>query len=239
MVFLWTDRAGEEMDGRHCAEENVAEALRAWQPVGDLPPALVSELAGICDVQRHLAGETVFTMGQHDGSVLYVLLDGDARLTRANGECGDVAVEDLHGGDMIGLTAFVLEDDAMAAAALHAVSAITLLSFDAAEMRRLCREAPEMAWALMRVLARTGRRATSPDPRMRVYRHLLTLVRRDRNGAAIPEMPRHAVLAEAAGVTEVEAAGAVADLIAQSVVRRAYPGLDVLDAEALNRAAYG
>ena len=51
-------------------------------------------------------------------------------------------------------------------------------------------------------------------------------------------MPRHAALAEAAGVTDVEAAGAVATLIGEGIARRAYPGLTVLDGDALHRAAY-
>ena len=72
----------------------------------------------------------------------------------------------------------------------------------------------------------------------RVFRTLLGLVRKTPGGAAIPEMPRHAALAEAAGVTDVEAAGAVADLIARGIAKRDYPGLAILDAAALHRAAY-
>ena len=211
----------------------------AWPEMDGLPPASRAALEGLGRRVVFSATDTVFTMGQEDGSVLFLIEKGSGRLTRADGERGDIAVEEIRAGDVVGLPGFAREDETLATCALQATDALSLVEVDAHRLRGAAEADGLLALALLRTLARQGARArTGEDPRTRVFRHLLTLVRQNEGGRSIPEMPRHAALAEAAGVTDVEAAGAVADLIAQGIARRAYPGLEVLDSDRLHRAAF-
>ena len=198
----------------------------------------LDKLAAASVVDEYAPGETVFTMGQADDA-LYVVLRGEGRLTKAGGERGDISVETVEAGAWVGLIPFALEDGSMGTAALQAIGVMSLLCIDAQSLREAAAEEAALALGLMRLCAKAARsRKGVMDPGARVFRTLLGLVRKTPGGAAIPEMPRHAALAEAAGVTDVEAAGAVADLIARGIAKRDYPGLAILDAAALHRAAY-
>ena len=216
-----------------------ADPLAALPAFAKLDADLSARLAAVCSAERYEPGETVFTMGQSEDA-LYAVTRGEARMTRADGERGDIAVETIEADGWVGLVPFALEDQSMATASCQAIGALATLSFDACALRSLAMTEAPLAIALMRLCAEAARgRRRTMDPAARVYRHLLSLVRKSAGGAAIPEMPRHAVLAEAAGVTDVEAAGAIADLIARGVARRAYPGLEVLDTNRLHKAAMG
>ena len=221
------------------ANGDESDLFIAWPELSGLPEDARAALGRICCRVRFEAADTVFTMGQEDGSVLYLVDEGAGRLTRAGGERGDIAVEDITAGQAVGLGAFARADDSLAHAALQATEALTLIEIDAHGLRALGSDDGRVAMALLAVMARSSAtHRQQDDPRARVFRHLLTLVRQEEGGRTIPEMPRHAALAEAAGVSDVEAASAVADLIAQGIARRAYPGLEVLDNDRLHRAAF-
>ena len=234
---------GARPDAKGMLQEGAEEATARDALAGVPALARVGEetmraLAAASVVDAYAPGETVFTMGQADDA-LYVVLRGEGRLTKAGGERGDISVETVGKGAWIGLVPFALEDGSMGTAALQAVDAMTLLCVDAQALRALAADDASLALGLMRLCAEAARaRKGVMDPSARVFRTLLGLVRKSPGGASIPEMPRHAVLAEAAGVTDVEAAGAVADLIARGIAKRDYPGLAILDAGALHRAAY-
>lgn len=220
-----------------CAEDR--SLFDAWPELGGLPDATRAALAAASRRLRFAASDTVFTMGQADASVLYLVESGAARLTRADGERGDISVREVRAGEAVGLGSFAREDGGLTDSALQATEALSVVEVDALVLRRLAEEEGPLAMALLRLLGRaTGGARRQDDPRARVFRHLLTLVRQHEDGRSIPEMPRHAALAEAAGVTDVEAAGAVADLIAKGIARRAYPGLEVLDGDRLHRVAF-
>lgn len=217
---------------------NTMGALKSLCELEGLNAAVVEELEPACVVEEYGAGETVFTMGQADDA-LYAVLSGEARMTRAGGERGDIAVDIVAKGDWIGLISFALEDGAMSSAAVQAVGALRVLCIDGYTLRDLAARDPGLALALMRLCAKAARgREKTTDPNARVYRYLAGLVTKSAGGAQIAEMPRHAAVAEAAGVSDVEAAGAVADLISRGIAKRAYPGLTILDTGALERAAF-
>lgn len=73
---------------------------------------------------------------------------------------------------------------------------------------------------------------------LRIYRHLISLAERDGEKSVIREMPRHSQLAEQCGVTDRDAAAAVALLIEKGIVRRDYPSLVIEDMAALRASAY-
>lgn len=216
----------------------VMAALQNIPAFASLEGRLLKDIAAIAHIDVFEPGETVFTMGQADDA-LYSVTRGEARLTQADGERGDISVETLTAGSWAGLIAFALDDSSMAAAALQAVGPLTLLGIDPNGLREIAEGEPPVAMALMRLCAETARgRKKTADPGARVYRYLLGLVRKTAGGSSIPEMPRHAALAEASGVSDVEAAGAVAELISRGIAKRAYPGLDILQPGALHRAAF-
>jgi CRP-like cAMP-binding protein len=217
---------------------SAAEGLSALPELGELPPASLDRLARLCEEEAFAAGDTVFTMGQNDGSLVYVLIEGRVRMTRADSERGDVSVEELAGPHALGLSSFALDDASMNGAALHALTEARFLTIESGDLRALLQDDGAACFAFLRILAGAGRRKPSADPKARIYRHLLSLVRRGEGGLGIPEMPRHAALAEIAGVTEVEAATAVADLISRGIAKRSYPGLAIADGDALHRAAF-
>ena len=235
-----------EEDGRDAADapaargigDEVRAALATTAVFGELSTEAAASLSRCCAVDGYDAGETVFTMGQSDDALLLVLR-GEARMTRADGERGDITVETVRPGDWVGLVPFALGEQAMGSAALQATDDLTVLTFDAQALRVLAEDGPAIALCLLKACAMAARgRKKTMDPGARVYRHLLGLVRKSAGGAVIPEMPRHAALAAAAGVSDVEAAGAVADLISRGIAKRSYPGLTILDASGLHRAAF-
>ena len=230
----------QDKDERTGAEAESPEraALGTIPAFARLDEDALTALADACAVEAYEPGETLFTMGQSEDA-LYAVLRGEARMTRADGERGDISVETVGPGGWVGLVPFALEDGSMATTALQAVGALETLAVDAHALKDLAEREAGVALGLMRLCAEAARgRKKTADPSARVYRHLLGLVRKGAGGASIPEMPRHAALAEAAGVSDVEAAGAVADLIARGIAKRAYPGLAVLDAGALHKAAF-
>lgn len=221
------------------ASDAGSDLFAGWPELDGLSPTARAALTDAARRLRFDAADTVFTMGQEDGSALYLVEAGAGRLTRADGERGDIAVEEVRAGDPIGLAGFARNENRLADAALQAIGPMTLIEIDAYRLREIGNEDGAVAMALLALLARSkGTARRQDDPRARVFRHLLSLVRQNADGRTIPEMPRHAALAEAAGVTDVEAAGAVADLIAKGIAKRAYPGLEVLDSEGLHRAAF-
>lgn len=86
-----------------------------------------------------------------------------------------------------------------------------------------------------------GRREEVSGPAQKLYARLAMLAQP--NGAdgfwKIGRMPRHRELADHAGLTEEDAANAVAHLISTGVARRHYPGLEIIDYPSLQRLAAG
>ena len=225
--------------GARCSDaaHGSAAGLSAVPAFAALSADLLRAVEEASTQETYEPGDTVFTMGQTDDA-LYLVVRGEARMTRADGERGDITVETVGPGGFVGLVPFALGDRSMGTASLQAVGVVEAIAFDTDALRALAETHAPLALALMRLCAEAARdRKRTLDPSARVYRHLLSLVRKSAGGAAIPEMPRHATLAEAAGVSDVEAAGAVAELISRGIARRAYPGLAILDTGALHRAA--
>ncbi|MEM9988889.1 MAG: helix-turn-helix domain-containing protein, partial [Pseudomonadota bacterium] len=75
-------------------------------------------------------------------------------------------------------------------------------------------------------------------PERRVYRHFLTLAEKKGKNFVIPQMPKHAVISEACGVTDQDVAKAVAYLIAENIIEREYPQLIIRDISALRALSY-
>lgn len=215
-----------------------ATAFRAIQAI------VVSTLAGASSLRTYPAGETIFAMGQFDGSEFLIVAKGKVKVARADG-AGGMFFDYLREGDTYGLPAAVLEDSqrGIAAATLSAESDCEILAVDGDTLRQTIEKRPSLAKSLLLhfafLLAGGESVAEESSSERRVCAALLALVERDAVSAEwrIPKMPKHRELAEKSGVDEVEAANAVASLIQSGIARRLYPGLVIDDIGQLNRLA--
>ncbi len=182
------------------------------------------------------AGETLFTMGQYDASELIGVVTGEVQITRMSDQSGQMMMSQVGRGGIIGLEYAVARAESRASSlGVVANSDAELVYIEAAAFNDLLVRKPAFARLIMQHLAEdlVGWAAGDHDsvaPAKRVYRLLLELVERDDRGNwSIARMPKHRELSERAGVTENEAADAVADLIRNKFAERHYPGLLVMD----------
>ena len=212
-----------------------------WPGLGAVPADIEAALRAASERHDYAAGETLVTIGQYDDSQVTVVLSGRVRVTRTLGATGEIAVEELGPGEAVGLRALILDEapdaGAPVGASLEAASDASVRYVEAAVLRELLEGHAALALGLLRLAMRPAAAAAPGGSRARVARHLLSLAAETGGGLSVAEMPRHAALAEAAGVGEAEAAGAVASLIARGLARRAYPGLEILDRAGFEAAA--
>ncbi len=205
---------------------------------------VLTPLLPFVEVAFYHEGDTIIRRGDYDGSVLYGLLEGTARLTKAAVSSGDIDMEDVGPGRLIGLAPLLAgQTGGQEGLSLVASTDLSLLYIDAEGLMSLTRRRLKMATLLLRYCAQglMEREASSEEtvgPERRVYRHILSLVERAEEGFWVPEMPRHAALGEATGTSDRVAAAAVAGLIADGIARRDFPGLTVLNMEGLRALAY-
>jgi CRP-like cAMP-binding protein len=222
-----------------------AAAIGAAAPFHDLPDQVIASLAEASSVRRYLEGETVFAMGQFDGSEFLIVRSGKLKATHADQDSGSMLIEHVSAGDVFGLPFAVLGDDlrAPAGVSLTADRDCEIVAVDAATLRLVISQRPSLTRNLMLHFAkRLLGKERSPEessPERRVYAALSTLIERDAVTAEwrIAKMPKHRELADRAGVDEADAANAVAKLIQSGVARRNYPGLVIVEIAQLNRLA--
>ena len=219
-------------------------ALRRLDCLAEASDEVIEAIVPHVDLRAYLSGDSVIASGQFNGSSLYGLIDGKANLTKTAVETGDIDIHEIGGGRTIGLSA-LLSGIGVGGAdiSLVAQTDLDVLVIDAEAFRTMVEERHDLAHTLLTYCAQELVRMRSPGmmrigPERRVFRHLLSLVRRQGETFSIPEMPRHAVLAEASGVGDRVAASAVATLITRNIAKRSYPSLEILDIEKLRHIAY-
>jgi CRP-like cAMP-binding protein len=221
-------------------------ALASAAPFKDLPAAVLAAVSDAAEVRLYRAGETVFSLGQYDGSDFFFVASGRLKATYAEG-AGAMLIEDIRQGAFFGLAETVaFEENARAErVTLAAETDAQTVAIDAVRFRELAAQKPSLTRALLtffaQAMTRTGVQAAPEEtsPERRVFATLLSYVVRDAISGAwrVPRMPKHRELAEKAGVDEASAAAAVAQLIQDGAARRDYPGLVIDDLNRLNRLA--
>lgn len=215
--------------------------LKCFEQASD---EMLDQLVPLTDYESYAAGDTVLSMGQFDGSLLIGLVDGKAQLTKTGATAGDLDMEVVTGGRLIGLSsALSHQQNTPLPISMVASTHIDVVMIETEGLRRLIRSHVDLAAMLVRFFAQEVVRLEAPDddqigPERRVFRQILSLVRREGERFYIPEMPRHAALAEAAGVSDRAAAAAIATLISDGIAQRDYPGMDIISMEALRSAAF-
>lgn len=230
-------------DAADDADAVAAAAISEAAPFHDLPDQVIGSLAEASSVRRYLEGETVFAMGQFDGSEFLIVRSGKLKATHADQNSGSMLIEHVSAGDVFGLPFAVLGDDlrAPAGVSLTADRDCEIVAVDAATLRLVASQRPSLTRNLMLHFAQKllgkERAPEESSPERRVYAALSTLIERDAVTAEwrIAKMPKHRELADRAGVDEADAANAVAKLIQSGVARRNYPGLVIVEIAQLNR----
>jgi CRP-like cAMP-binding protein len=180
------------------------------------------------------AGELVFDAGD-SGETFYVVQSGEVELTRP-GPLGPRTVARLGPGDFFGEMS-VLLGGARSERATAARQA-RLLELDRSTLQEMCLEQPEIAIRLIRRLAarvidlEKRLAALGCDDQMRpVVRVLVRHAESGENGARVPMALRH--IARQAGLTMLEAHGALTQLLEQRFVRLVDDELSIPDLDAL------
>jgi CRP/FNR family transcriptional regulator, cyclic AMP receptor protein len=211
-------------------------ALTDLEWIGAAADDVIENLAKTSFLRRVYAGETLFTIGQYDANEVIGIVKGEAQLTIISEESGQMMLSKLSTGSVLGLD-FVLAKDEEAASriGLVAVTDATLVYIDSAAIAETVSRKPAFARILLEAVARklvawSAGALGDVMPEKRVYRLLLELATCNAKGQwHIEIMPKHRELAERAGVSENEAADAVAELIRIGIVRRQYPGLVIIN----------
>src|SRR3990167_5715375 len=84
----------QSFDGPDAAASAIAQAA----PFRDLPEPVVSSLAEASSVRTYSAGETVFAMGQFDGSEFMIVRSGKLQIAHADPNSGSMLIEHVGGG---------------------------------------------------------------------------------------------------------------------------------------------
>lgn len=223
------------------AEPSIVEALRKATPFDGLSEEVLAAIADASSLRRYAAGETLYAMGQFDGSEFLVVFSGKLKAAYSDAGAGAMLLESVRAGEIFGLAEAALGEElkSPSGVTISAEADCEIAAVDAETFRRIILQRRTLTRALMLHFARKslGQSRTSEEssPERRVFAALATLVERDAVTAEwkIARMPKHRDLADRAGVEEAEAASAVAKLIQIGAARRNYPGLVIEDISVL------
>jgi len=222
-----------------------ADAIASAAPFSELPRQVISALADMSSARAYAAGETIFAMGQFDGSEFLIVQSGRIKASHADPKTGAMIFEEAAQGESFGLALAIAggETRHSAGVTVTAEKDSEIVAVDSETLREMASQRPSLARALMLHFARRLLGETQPSedgsPERRVYAALSSYVERDAVSGEwrISRMPKHRELADRADVDEAAAANAVARLIQTGVARRNYPGLIIADISQLSRLA--
>jgi len=222
-----------------------AETILRAPPFRDLPDQVISSLAEASNLRSYSAGETVFAMGQFDGSEFLIVRSGKLQAAHADQKNGSMLIEHVLEGDVFGLAFAVIGEEmrAPAGVSLAAESECEIVAIDASALRLIVAQRPTLTRNMMLYFARKSlgaeRLSEEGSPERRVFAVLSAIAERDAVTSEwqISRMPKHRELADQASVEEADAANAVAKLIQTGIARRNYPGLIIDDMAQLGRLA--
>lgn len=124
---------------------HVEEALRGAPLFADIPKRHLRSIARVTRLSSHPAGRTIVHEGA-DGSAMYVLLDGRARVVRRGR-----TVARLRAGDFFGEMSLI--DGGPRTASVLAVTPIRALKLEGQDFRRVVAGEPALALRILQALA--------------------------------------------------------------------------------------
>jgi CRP/FNR family transcriptional regulator, cyclic AMP receptor protein len=227
--------------------DDPVESLSALPLFRDLSAKILSAIRESVDVRRYDAGQTVYALGQFDGSEFLVVLSGRMKVSIIEPETGAMLIEEIGEGAIFAMElAFgSAARDAFQQVSVTADNDVVVIAIEAEPFFSLASQRPSLMRNIAAYFAgelatrRFRNMAAEAAPEQRVLTVLLQYVERDAISGhwRVPLMPKHRALAEEAGVEEAASAAAVAMLIQEGIARRDYPGLIIEDISRLNEFA--
>jgi len=233
-------------DGASAGSGGERPSLRKSDLFGSLTASRRREIAARFSTRALAAGETLFAVGDYDGSEAIIVNEGvlnvhvfdvvlNEVIVRTVGAGGGVGFEHAlaAAADIAGKISIIAETDATVAI-IGADDLVALLHEDAGAAAAVATHFAE------RILE--SARDSVLGPEERIVCELIALFQPDpetRGGWRIERMPKHKAIAEKAGVDEAAVASVVAKLVRDGLVERDYPGLVVKDYQAFRRRASG
>jgi len=227
--------------------EGAESLIAAVPPFSDLPAAVSDAIGEVSQIRSYAAGETIYAVGQYDGSEIFIVAEGSIKATLADPETGAMMINVINAGEILGLAAAIAGDDDVEAdkLTLTADGDAKIVAVEVEAFRVIVAQRPSLTRNLMHHFARalSGSRfqdvSQESSPERSIYAALMEYVERDAVTAdwRIARMPKHRELAEKVDTEESLVASAVAQLIQDGVAERDYPGLIISDIGQLNRLA--
>ena len=231
----------------NAGSEEAQSLIAGAAPFSDLPAAVSNAIAEVSQIRTYAAGETIYALGQYDGSEIFIVAEGVMKATLADPESGAMMINAVNAGEIFGLAAAIAGDDNVEAdkLTLTADSDAKIVAVEVEAFRVIVAQRPSLTRNLMHHFARSlsGSRfqgvSQESSPERSIYAALMEYVERDAVSAGwrIAKMPKHRELAEKVDADESLVASAVAQLIQDGVAQRDYPGLIISDIGQLNRLA--
>ncbi len=228
-------------------DNNHRPSLKEFKPFELLTDRVISAIEEAMDFRTYKSGETIASLNQYEGESFFIVAAGSLKITIANPITNEMMISTINAGDAFGLDVVLADCDIEICKniGINADSDVSVWIVDAHAFRQLIHDRPSLAKTLLFFLAKDTVKARyshvelKSAPEQRVYSKLLENIQRnDITGFwHIETMPKHRELANLANVEEVDAARAVAYLIQEKIAQRNYPGLIIVDMEALNHLA--
>jgi CRP/FNR family transcriptional regulator, cyclic AMP receptor protein len=136
---------------REQEEQQIAAALGRVPLFGSLNPRQLAELARVARRYRYDRDETIFYQGD-PGDTFYVILSGQVKVGVTSAEGQEAILVVLDAGE--GFGEFALLDDQPRSATIEATVPTEVLALRKDDFRRLLRQMPDIAIALLRVLTK-------------------------------------------------------------------------------------
>jgi HEAT repeat protein len=150
--LVLADREGEPMPGSTTTALSLVERvlhLRAIPLFADLTPVDLEQIASFAEERAYTDGETIAAEGEI-GDELHVVVDGEVRVVRDEGD-REVDLARRARGDVIGELSLITREPRVAS--LVAAGDVRTIRIGRPEFESLLRERPDVALAVMRVLA--------------------------------------------------------------------------------------
>ena len=237
-------------DANHVTDaesDNAQSLIAAVSPFSDLPAAVSDAIAEVSQIRTYASGETIYALGQYDGSEIFIVSEGAIKATLADPETGAMMINVINSGEIFGLAAAIAGDEDIETdkLTLTADGDATVVAVEVEAFTVIVAQRPSLTRNLMHHFARalSGSRfqgvSQESSPERSIYAALMEYVERDAvtAGWRITKMPKHRELAEKVDADESLVASAVAQLIQDGVAQRDYPGLIISDIGQLNRLA--
>lgn len=206
----------------------------------NLTPADRGRIAAACHWRRVAARQNIID-GDTDTREIFFVISGTVRVVNYSASGREVSFADCHAGDTVGELSAI--DGEPRSADVFALEEAVLAGLSPARFRALVGEHPDVAFGIMRGLARMVRDASrrimdlsTLSAHNRVHGELLRLARdgtRDDGSAVIRPAPPHADIAARASTTRETVARTLSDLARDSLVIRRGGALTVPDIEKL------